>query len=71
MSATSANGIPTTVTVPRVLSRSLSAKASASLTLNPARHSTTITLRSLSPSGRSPAVGITAMISSTVGGSGG
>ena len=58
-------------TAPRVLSRSLSAKASASLTLNPARQSTTMTPRSLSPSGRSPAARITAMISSTVGGSGG
>ena len=40
-----------TSTAPRVLSRSLSAKASASLTLNPARHSTTITPRSLNPVG--------------------
>jgi hypothetical protein len=37
----------------------------------PARQSTTIRPRSLTPSGPSPAARITAMISSTVGGSGG
>lgn len=46
-------------------------KASASLIRNPARQSTTIKPRNLSPSGSSPAARITAMISSTVGGSGG
>jgi hypothetical protein len=45
--------------------------ASASLIRNPARHSTMITPRSLIPSGPSPAPRMTAMISSTVGGSGG
>ena len=35
------------------------------------RHKTTITSRSLKPSGHSPAVRMTATISSTVGGSGG
>ena len=49
----------------------LSLSASASLTRNPARPSTTISARSRTPSALSPAVLITATISSTVGGSGG
>src|ERR1039458_4794099 len=49
----------------------LRADASASLTRSPARHSTTITPRSLTASDSSPAARMTAMISSTVGGSGG
>ncbi len=56
---------------PRSGSRSLSANASASLIRSPARHSTTIRPRSLTPSRSSPAARMTAMISSTVGGSGG
>ena len=55
----------------RVRSRSLSVRVSASLIRSPARHSTTITPRSLTPSGLSPAARMTVMISSTVGGSGG
>jgi hypothetical protein len=50
------------MTAPRSASRSVSAKASASLTLSPARHSTTITPRSLTPLGCWPAARITAMI---------
>jgi hypothetical protein len=45
--------------------------ASASLIRNPARHKITITARSRTPSAVLPAARITAMISSTVGGSGG
>ena len=56
-----------TKSAPRSGSRSVSVSASASLILNPARQSTTITPRSLSPSGSSPAALMTAMISSTVG----
>ena len=60
-----------TSTAPRAGSRSLSVNASASLIRRPARQSTTITLRSLTPSGSFPAARMTAMIFSTVGGSGG
>jgi hypothetical protein len=50
---------------------SVSLSASASLIRSAARHRTTITPRSLTPSRSCPAACITAMISSTVGGSGG
>jgi len=56
---------------PLPASRSLSANASASLIRRPARANTTSGPRSLVPSGSSPAARITAMISSTVGGSAG
>jgi hypothetical protein len=49
----------------------LSCRASASLTLTPARRSSTIIVRSRWPSARSPIVRITATISSTVGRSAG
>jgi transposase len=58
-------------TAPRSGSRSVSLSASASLIRSPARQSMTITPRNRSPSEASPAARITAMISSTVGGSGG
>jgi hypothetical protein len=57
--------------LPRVGSRSLSLRASASRIRSAARHSTTMTPRSLMPSALSPAARITAMISATVGGSAG
>ena len=60
-----------TSTAPRWRSRSVSASASASLIRSPARQSTMINPRSLIASGPSPAARITAMISSTGGGSGG
>ncbi len=60
-----------TSTAPRSRLRSLSFSASASLLRSPARQRSTITLRSRTPSGLSPAARMTAMISPTVGGSGG
>lgn len=51
--------------------RGLSARASASLIRIPARHSSTTSARALRPNGVSPAHRITAMISSTLGGSAG
>jgi hypothetical protein len=52
-------------------SRSLSFSASTSLIRSPARHSTTISPRSRTPSGLAPAARMTTTISSTAGGSGG
>jgi hypothetical protein len=57
--------------LPRERSRSLSASLSASLMRSPARHSTTMSARVLRPYTVSPAVRITATISSTGGGSAG
>ena len=56
---------------PRLGSRSVSLRASASLMRSPARHSTTMIPRRRTSSGPSPAARITATISSTAGGSGG
>jgi hypothetical protein len=58
-----------TRTPPRARSRSLSASASASLMRRPARQSTTISARVRSPCAVPPATRMTAMISSTAGGS--
>jgi hypothetical protein len=60
-----------TSTAPPAGSRSLSLRASASPIRRPARHRMTMIPRRRRPSRSSPALRMTAMISSTVGGSGG
>ena len=60
-----------TSTAPRVASRSVSARSSASPIRRPDRHKITISARRRIPSALPPASRVTAMISSTVGGSAG